>query len=96
MYVVHVMMYIIIHTCPSQLFRLKSSSLLDKLSSGEVGVCNTTDSSQFVSLEQFDYQNRKLGCLLQQALDKTNFLGVTVSVCVCECECVCVCVWESL
>ena len=32
-----------------------------------------------VPLEQFDYRNKKLGCLLQESMDEVSFLGVTVS-----------------
>ena len=32
-----------------------------------------------VPLEQFDYGNKKLGCLLQESMDEVFFLGVTVS-----------------
>ena len=38
---------------------------------GEIG--------DLVPLEEFDYHNAKLGCLLQESMDKIKFLGITVS-----------------
>ena len=32
-----------------------------------------------VPLEQFDYTNMKLGCIIRQSFGEVNFLGVTVS-----------------
>ena len=32
-----------------------------------------------VPLEEFDYGNDKLGCLLQESMDETYFLGISVS-----------------
>ena len=31
-----------------------------------------------VPLEMFDYRNKKLGCLLKESMDETNFLGISV------------------
>ena len=32
-----------------------------------------------VPLEQFDYTNEKVGCILRQGFTEVNFLGITVS-----------------
>ena len=32
-----------------------------------------------VPLEQFDYTNEKMGCLLRQGFAEVNFFGITVS-----------------
>ena len=37
-------------------------------------------SGQLVPLEQFNYTNEKMGCLLQWNLQQTNFLGGSVSI----------------
>ena len=36
-------------------------------------------SGDLVPLEQFDYTNDKMGCLLRQGFAEVNFLGITVS-----------------
>ena len=36
-------------------------------------------SGDLVPLEQFDYTNQKVGCLLRQSFAEVNFLGITVS-----------------
>ena len=36
-------------------------------------------SGDLVPLEQFDYTNEKMGCLLRQGFAEVNFLGITVS-----------------
>ena len=49
-----------------------------KIARGEEGRCTDME-GDLVSLEQFDYGNKKLGCLLQESMDEVFFLGVTVS-----------------
>ena len=34
---------------------------------------------ELVPLEQFDYTNERVGCLLRQGFAEVNFLGITVS-----------------
>ena len=36
-------------------------------------------SGDFVPLEQFDYTNERVGCLLREGFAEVNFLGITVS-----------------
>ena len=38
-----------------------------------------------VPLEEFDYTNEKVGCILKQGFAEVNFLGITVSCCVVPC-----------
>ncbi len=35
----------------------------------------------FVNLTDFDYRNKKMGCLLEKAIGSVNFTGITVSIC---------------
>ena len=46
------------------------------LSRNESGCENVP--GDLVPLEQFDYTNMKLGCILRQSFSEVNFLGVTV------------------
>lgn len=34
---------------------------------------------ELVKLEEFDYRNKKMGCLLRAAVSSVNFTGITVS-----------------
>ena len=34
---------------------------------------------ELVPLEEFSYQNKKMGCVLQRSIAEVNFTGVTVS-----------------
>lgn len=36
---------------------------------------------EIVPLEQFDYNNQKMGCIFRQSMEKVEFSGVTVSSC---------------
>ena len=54
------------------------SLLPGKIARGEEGRCADME-GDLVPLEQFDYGNKKLGCLLQESMDEVFFLGVTVS-----------------
>ena len=54
------------------------SLISGKIARGEEGRCAGME-GDLVPLEQFDYGNKKLGCLLQESMDEVFFLGVTVS-----------------
>ena len=42
--------------------------------------CNDPElTGDFVSLENFDYRNKRMGCLLNMAISSVNFTGITVS-----------------
>ena len=48
---------------------------------GDINESDCADvSGELVPLEQFNYTNEKMGCLLQWNLQQTNFLGGSVSV----------------
>ena len=50
------------------------------ISSGDISGTNCENvSGSLVPLEQFNYSNEKVGCLIQWNLQQTNFNGVTVS-----------------
>ena len=49
----------------------------------ETGCSNVSGS--LVLLEDFDYSNEKMGCLIQWNLQQTNFSGVSVSYSIIEC-----------
>ena len=51
----------------------------------EIGCSNVSGS--LVPLEEFDYSNEKMGCLIQWNLQQTNFSGVSVSYSSVECTC---------
>lgn len=36
-------------------------------------------SGNLVKLEDFDYQNQMMGCVMRQSLHEVNFTGITVS-----------------
>ena len=36
-------------------------------------------SGELVPLEEFDYQNERMGCVLQRSIAEADFAGVTVS-----------------
>ena len=48
-----------------------------KIARGEEGGCSDLE-GDLVPLEMFDYRNKKLGCLLKESMDETNFLGISV------------------
>ena len=50
----------------------------DKIEREEEGECSDVV-GELVPLERFDYDNHKMGCLLRESLDQTNFLGISVS-----------------
>lgn len=53
--------------------------LIDGIPSYAINLCNNSNfSGNFVMLKQFDYQNKKMGCLLNLALESVNFTGITV------------------
>ena len=35
---------------------------------------------ELVPLEDFDYTNQKMGCILHQSFEETEFIGITVSI----------------
>ncbi|XP_019849367.1 PREDICTED: gamma-aminobutyric acid type B receptor subunit 2-like [Amphimedon queenslandica] len=47
-----------------------------RLSSGNVSGCEDVPGN-LVPLEQFDYTNMKLGCIIRQSFSEVNFLGLT-------------------
>jgi gamma-aminobutyric acid type B receptor len=50
-----------------------------KIERGEEGRCSGLEGA-LVPLDQFDYSNKKLGCLLRESLDNTFFLGISGNV----------------
>ena len=50
----------------------------EKISSGEVMGCEN-EYGELVPLEQFDYPNDKMGCLMIKSFSQVNFTGITVS-----------------
>ena len=49
-----------------------------KISTGNDSGCENVP-GDLVPLEQFNYTNMKLGCILKQSFSEINFLGITVS-----------------
>ena len=49
-----------------------------KISSGNDSGCENVP-GDLVPLEQFNYTNTKLGCILKQSFSEINFLGITVT-----------------
>lgn len=56
-------------------FALKRT--IAKIERGIEGGCSEVE-GDLVPLEQFDYRNKKLGCLLRESMDETDFLGISV------------------
>ena len=50
-----------------------------KIARGEEGRCVNVTRGELVPLEEFDYHNEKLGCLIQESMDELKFLGISVS-----------------
>ena len=44
-----------------------------------IGTGCENKSGSLTPLENFDYSNKKIGCLIQWNIQKTNFSGLTVS-----------------
>ena len=51
---------------------------VEKISSGEVMGCEN-EYGELVPLEQFDYSNDKMGCIMIKSFSQVNFTGITVS-----------------
>lgn len=51
----------------------------------KVSIANSTECQdkpgQIVPLENFDYSNEKMGCILRRAFEDIRFAGITVSIC---------------
>ena len=56
-------------------FALKRT--MTKIARGIEGGCSDLE-GDLVPLELFDYRNKKLGCLLKESMDETDFLGISV------------------
>ena len=54
-------------------------TIIDSGDVSETG-CDGVPGSLQVPLEEFDYSNKKLGCLIQWNIQQTDFSGLTVSV----------------
>lgn len=54
-------------------------TMIDSGDVSETG-CDGVPGSLQVPLEEFDYSNKKLGCLIQWNIQQTDFSGLTVSV----------------
>ena len=56
------------------------NNTMSMVRSGDISetVCGNVPGS-LVSLEEFDYSNERMGCLIQWNLQQTNFSGVSVS-----------------
>ena len=50
-----------------------------KISAGNDSRCENVP-GDLVPLEQFNYTNMKLGCILRQSFSEVDFLGLTVSI----------------
>ena len=50
----------------------------NKINSNNVQGCESSPGS-LVPLEEFDYSNDKMGCLLAKSFSEVNFMGITVS-----------------
>ena len=56
---------------------LHSASM--RLAAGDDSECKGLPGILKQSLEEFDYSNKKMGCVLQESIAKVNFTGITVS-----------------
>ena len=54
------------------------SPIPDKIKRCDEGGCAHVE-GDLVPLEEFDYHNKKMGCLLKESMDEVFFLGVSVS-----------------
>ena len=50
-----------------------------RLKAGDDSGCENIPGTLKQSLEEFDYSNKKMGCVLQESIAKVNFTGITVS-----------------
>ena len=50
-----------------------------RLKAGDDSGCKDHPGTLKQSLEEFDYSNQKMGCVLQTSIAKVNFTGITVS-----------------
>ena len=53
-------------------------AMIDSRDINETGCQN--EQGDLVALEEFDYSNKKLGCLIQWNIQRTRFSGLTVSI----------------
>ena len=61
---------------------LALNNTMTMINSGDISETNCGNiPGSLVPLEQFNYSNEKIGCLIQWNLQQTNFTGVTVSDC---------------
>ena len=59
---------------------LALNNTMTMINSGDISETNCGNySGSLVSLEQFNYSNEKVGCLIQWNLQQTSFNGVSVS-----------------
>ena len=50
-----------------------------QLQKGNISVASCDEySGEYVELNQFDYRNKKMGCLLRESFQELNFTGITV------------------
>ena len=59
-------------------------SMVKAGNSSIVGTGCENATGSLVPLEEFSYDNEKMGCLIQWNLQQTNFSGVSVSIISCE------------
>jgi hypothetical protein len=57
----------------------KTLSMVDTGNSSVIGTNCENATGSLVPLEEFSYDNEKMGCLIQWNLQRTNFSGVSVS-----------------
>ena len=58
----------------------KTLSMVEEGSSSVIGTGCENATGWLAPLEEFSYDNEKMGCLIQWNLQQTNFSGVSVSV----------------
>ena len=62
----------------------KTLSMVEEGSSSVIGTGCENATGWLAPLEEFSYDNEKMGCLIQWNLQRTNFSGVSVSIISCE------------
>ena len=62
----------------------KTLSMVEEGSSSVIGTGCENATGWLAPLEEFSYNNEKMGCLIQWNLQQTNFSGVSVSIISCE------------
>ena len=62
----------------------KTLSMVEEGSSSVIGTDCENATGWLAPLEEFSYDNEKMGCLIQWNLQRTNFSGVSVSIISCE------------